>query len=93
MEQLGLFDNATEKVNAPPPTDRNVDPQDVPRLSGQNQQILRELLRGPCTNTQLAGIALKYTSRISDLRKKGYDIRNKRLQNGLTLYYLEKEKA
>jgi hypothetical protein len=33
------------------------------------------LKQGRASNQELASIALKYTGRISDLRKSGYDIR------------------
>ena len=57
-----------------PPTDPNVRPADVKRLTGQNAAVLARLRAGPATNAELAGIALKYTSRISDLRKAGFTV-------------------
>ena len=45
------------------------------RLSGQCMDMLRMLRRGRVTNSELAKISLKYTGRISDLRKAVYDIR------------------
>lgn len=66
----------------------NVDERD--RLSRQCAAILTRLRRGPATNVELAGLALKYTSRISDLRERGYAIvvvsRDRR--TGLTIYQL-----
>jgi len=51
---------------------------EIARLSGQLEQIMDRLLQGPVTNNELAAISLKYTSRISDLRKllkpKGYGV-------------------
>jgi len=44
------------------------DPQDVPRLTGQNERILARLREGPATNVELAAVSLKYTGRISDIR-------------------------
>lgn len=44
------------------------------RLSQQAQRILDRLQRGPATNKELAGMSLKYTSRLSDIRKAGYTI-------------------
>ena len=38
------------------------------RLSHQSARILARLEAGPATNRELAEIALKYTSRLSDLR-------------------------
>ena len=57
------------------PCDPNADAADVPRLSKQCLAILERLKRGRATNADLVIIALKYTGRISDLRKAGYDIR------------------
>lgn len=42
---------------------------DVPRLSGQNGTIYDMLSDRPHTNNELAAVSLKYTSRISDIRK------------------------
>jgi hypothetical protein len=44
------------------------------RLSRQCAAILARLEQGPATNRDLAGLSLKYTSRISDLRKAGYQV-------------------
>ena len=52
-----------------------LEPVEQRRLAGQNLAILQALQRGPCTNRQLAGLSLKYTSRISDLRRAGYDVK------------------
>lgn len=58
------------------PRDSHVtDPSEVRRLTGQNADVLRALRRGPQSASALAAIALKYTSRISDLREAGYIIR------------------
>jgi len=46
--------------------------------SSQAQRTLRALQQGDKTNFELAQIALKYTSIISDLRKAGYNIVGKR---------------
>ena len=60
---------------------------DGPRLDSQCGKILALLERGPATNRQLAEISLKYTSRISELRKARYDIALVgREANGLTWY-------
>jgi hypothetical protein len=69
-----LFDIFAD-ADALPPTDPNVDPQDVERLSRQCAAILERLRRGPATNVELAVLALKYTSRVSDLRRHGHDVR------------------
>lgn len=49
--------------------------QERRRLSAQCALILGRLQRGPVSNKELAGISLKYTGRISDLRQKGHDVR------------------
>jgi hypothetical protein len=59
------------------------------RLSRQCRLILARLRAGPATNAELAQIALKYTSRISDIRDNGYVIRCTRGRGGLTVYRLE----
>lgn len=72
------------------PRDSHVtEPTEVKRLSTQNQRILERLLRGPCTNVELAKLSLKYTSRVSDLRKAGFSIIADRKARGLTIYRLE----
>ena len=56
--------------------------------------MLKLLRRGRVTNTALSKISLKYTGRISDLRKAGYDIRcvDRDRASGLSWYELhEKE--
>lgn len=54
--------------------DKSVHPDEAPRLSRQCQEILSRLERGRATNQELAQIALKYTSRISDLRANGFQV-------------------
>lgn len=71
------------------PCDPSTSPSDVPRLTGQNKRILERLREGPATNVELCEIALKYTSRISDLRKAGYRITNTREAGGVTRYEME----
>ena len=44
------------------------------RLSRQCRAILTRLQQGPASNRDLAAICLKYTGRISDLRKAGYNV-------------------
>jgi len=61
------------------PTDPNVRGIDCGRLGGQNREILKMLIDGPKMNHELAGRGfLKYTSRISDIRKhirpQGWDV-------------------
>jgi len=83
-KQLSLFDKPIL-----PPTDPNVIPADSHKLSGQNAAILRRLRIGAASSLTLAGLALKYSSRISDLRKHGYVIHCERMQDGTHLYTLE----
>lgn len=83
-KQLSLFDKPIL-----PPTDSHVHTADAPRLSGQNAAILRRLRQGKASSLTLAGISLKYTSRISDLRKHGYRIVCERCHDGTNLYSLE----
>ena len=67
--QPSLFD--------PPPIrhcDPNLEPVEIPRVGGQCLKILRRLVGGPATNRDLADISLKYTGRVSDLRKSGFRI-------------------
>lgn len=52
-----------------------MEPVELARLNRQCQRIAQRLMAGPATNTELAQLALKYTSRISDLRDLGWDIR------------------
>jgi hypothetical protein len=71
-----------------------VEPAEVNRLATQNDRILERLKRGPATNVELAGISLKYTSRISDLREAGYAIPPpERVKGGVTIYRLIPEGA
>lgn len=83
----------TPKIDAAlPPTDPHVNSlADVERLTGQNLAILQRLRNGPATNGELAAIALKYTSRISDLRKHGVKIEAKREEHGIVTYRLLEE--
>lgn len=63
---------------------------ETPRLSHQCEMILTMLRAGPVSNRALSGIALKYTSRISDLRAAGYDIKARVDRvTGLTMYHLQ----
>jgi hypothetical protein len=94
MTQDALFDRFGF-VSAPmpevPPADSHVtDPPEIERLGGQNFRVLARLRKGPVTNTELATIALKYTSRLSDLRKAGYVISCESLNmaTGVTTYRL-----
>lgn len=67
--------------------------QDRKRLSGQNAAVLARLRQGPATNAELAGISLKYTSRISDLRDAGFVIRSVRVGGGTWRYSIQEHHA
>ena len=58
----------------PAPSAHAVVPVERVRLSAQCRAILARLQRGPATNHELAGLALKYTGRLSDLRAAGYTV-------------------
>lgn len=46
-----------------------VEPAEQVRLAGQSARILAKLEVGPVSNFDLVEISLKYTSRISDIRR------------------------
>lgn len=85
-QQLSLFGAQHNIV----PRDTHVEREERPRLTGQNAAILQRLQRGPATNKELAGIALKYTSRLSDLRAAGYNVVvvDRDRATGMTMYEL-----
>ena len=92
IKQLSLFDAPAyaKPVEPVPPCDPSVAME--PRLSGQNLAVLERLRRGPATNRELSEIALKYTSRISDLRAVGFRIACfEEREAGLATYRLEHE--
>lgn len=86
MNQLTLFDQPPRIT----PRDTHLAKAERPRLAGQNLNILRRLQRGSATNRELAGISLKYTGRVSDLRAAGYDVRvvSADRASGITVYAL-----
>ena len=88
MNQLTLFDQPPRIT----PRDTHLAKAERPRLAGQNLAILERLQCGPATNRALAKISLKYTSRISDLRAAGYDVRvvSADRKTGVTVYELGK---
>lgn len=63
------------------------------RLANQCDRILARLRQGQVSNHDLAKIALKYSSRISELRKQGYVIRVcwRDYKSGIALYELVEE--
>ena len=62
--------------------------EDSPRLDSQCDRMLARLQKGAATNVELAGISLKYTSRITDLRQLGHTIDCEKQRNGVTVYRL-----
>lgn len=58
------------------------------KFTAQTDKIVEQLKHGARTNVELAEFALKYTSRISDARKRGHVIHCHKLGGGLTLYQL-----
>lgn len=73
--------------------DRRIAPQDAKRIAGQDAAVLARLRQGPATNWELAQIALKYTSRISSIRKAGIKVARERVQGGTWRYWLEGNNA
>ena len=66
--------------------------EDAPRLDSQCDRMLARLQKGAATNVELAGISLKYTSRLSDLRQLGHQIDCEKRANGVTVYRLMPKK-
>lgn len=60
------------------------------RLSSQSLRILHRLQQGPATARELSVLSLKYTSRVSDLRKAGYVVQCEHdTATGRSVYRLE----
>jgi hypothetical protein len=95
MKQRTFDFDAPAKPLAVPPRDPSVDPIEAPRLSRQCVEILARLRMGMATNRELATIALKYTSRISDLRDAGFTIVvvDRYKETGHVLYELKEEET
>lgn len=102
MIQGSLFDDgggvgAYGQPRAIEPRDPKVTPAESPRLTGQNLAIYRRLLEGPASNKELSSISLKYTSRISDVRKvvrkRGWDVicYSRDYENGTAWYALRRD--
>lgn len=54
----------------------------------QCEIILHRLQQGPASSADLAALTLKYTSRISDLRKAGHHIQCQHNSSGHWVYFL-----
>ena len=80
MQELreAAYDYRHELVHGPR-HNGSVDPRlpaDAETRVGRQQQAILERLRcGPATNLELSAIGLRYSSRISELRHQGFDIR------------------
>ena len=87
MKALSFDFTSDPPMSAGPTT---APPVERRRLSGQCMDMLKLLRRGRVTNSALSKISLKYTGRISDLRKAGYDIRcvERDRESGLSWYEL-----
>ena len=73
----------------PFPRDSHVThPAEIRRAMSAGVRILARLEQGPATARELADITLKYTQRLSDLRKAGYDVQCSEAAGGLSTYYL-----
>jgi len=61
------------------------------RLNRQQDAIIERLRKGPATNAELVQIAIRFTARIHELRKAGYDIEivKKDHESGLVWYALK----
>lgn len=62
-------------------------------MATQADRILERLKRGPATNRELNGIAFRYSARIHELRRDGYDITWSPVKGkpSLTMYRLNME--
>ena len=91
--QSDLFDESTPAL-PPIRVNKTVHLAEAPRLSKQCGKILERLKLGRASNFELAEFALKYTSRISDLRAAGYmiDVVEKDHESGRRVYELKGDK-
>lgn len=79
----------TPTVTPPPVRDPNLASVAVARVSRQALAVLDRLRQGPATNRELLDVAIRYGSRIHDLRKAGYKIdKHEDHKTGLTTYKL-----
>lgn len=90
MTQRSLFDTDPTRQHF---SDPQLDAKEKPRLSRQCRDILRMLVAGPQSNGALAAVALKYTGRISDIRKNGISViaSSRNFETGLVTYCLPSE--
>lgn len=108
MTQPTLFDLYREPLASPPPVAaklaRRTDPETSKQaareavasgsVAGHKRKILELLLLRPASGLELAAITVKYTQRLSDLRKDGFKIDARRTVyhasgSKIWMYYLE----
>lgn len=84
-----MYDGPT-LFDLPPVANVTVPAAAVPRVTRQAREILARLRQGRATNSDLNGIAFRYSARIHELRKAGHDIRivDRNDESGLTVYAL-----
>ena len=89
MAQGKLFEHDSWPI-----ADPRVAKTERPRLTKQMHAILEILEGGPCLNTELARIAIRYSARIHELRKMGYviEITSENLKTGIRQYELKGDK-
>ena len=93
----GAYGQPTEGRPIITARDPTVTAEEAPRLSRQCLAILDRLREGPATNRELATISLKYTGRLSEVRRylhfHGDDVVVVRrdYRSGLTLYALKSQ--
>lgn len=85
--QLDLFTTpATEgrelKLNS------TVEDQDKPRLRKQHDAILDRLREGPATNIELGRIAQRFSARLEEMKRAGYEWGKRKIKPGVNEYFL-----
>lgn len=98
--QLDLFSHGPSEPTVAQA--REAEAREVPRVVGtvadekkrtgsQCDAILARLQEGAATNHELAEISLKYTSRVSDLRKRGVNVECVEInrETGLSVYRIK----
>lgn len=66
-------------------------PPERPRRDGQREAILQRLQQGEATSDELNEICFRYSARIFELRKAGYQIEKRRISAGVFGYQLKGE--
>jgi hypothetical protein len=87
--EFDRFAAAVEAQRAIRARDRNVDPAQKPRLTGQNAAVLERLKRGPLSTVDAIHMGiLRCGARVYDLKAAGYEIQCTRAANGVATYEL-----